>query len=282
MKSRNTMPSRLIPLAIAAAFAAGVAVAGERVPITDPAVLMSMGIPPDATNVYALGGTGGAKDDLAKDFGRVGQYTTIAAKAFVGRENIGGSYQYSGGDHSCCDNLSLKGTEKYADTQLQLPHGALFHGLRFYAYDTNVASNLGFVMFRRCYDLSGAQTDYTVLLSPPNLSTSGSGGAQSQYYDLPTSITIDNHACVYTIRAAFDATTGLTLHMLRAFWERQISPAPASARFTDVPIAHQFFREIEALAGANITGGCTSTQYCSDQPVTRGQMAAFLARALGL
>ena len=57
---------------------------------------------------------------------------------------------------------------------------------------------------------------------------------------------------------------------------------PLAASFTDIPTTHQFFREIEAVRGASITGGCTSTQYCSDLPVTRGQMAAFLARALGL
>jgi hypothetical protein len=54
------------------------------------------------------------------------------------------------------------------------------------------------------------------------------------------------------------------------------------ASFTDVPSSHQFFREIEALAAAGITLGCTATQYCPNNSVTRAQMAAFLARALGL
>ena len=44
----------------------------------------------------------------------------------------------------------------------------------------------------------------------------------------------------------------------------------------------EFFREIEALAESGITLGCTATTFCPDATLTRRQMAAFLARALGL
>jgi hypothetical protein len=66
------------------------------------------------------------------------------------------------------------------------------------------------------------------------------------------------------------------------WWKRQISPAPGTARFTDVPVTAQFFREVEALAESGITLGCTATTFCPEAPLTRRQMAAFLARALGL
>ena len=66
------------------------------------------------------------------------------------------------------------------------------------------------------------------------------------------------------------------------WWRRQISPAPASASFTDVPNNAQFFAEIEAMKAAGITAGCTATTFCPDGNVTRRQMAAFFARALGL
>ncbi len=39
---------------------------------------------------------------------------------------------------------------------------------------------------------------------------------------------------------------------------------------------------IEAIKAEGITTGCSSTRYCPDEPVTRGQMAAFLTRALKL
>ena len=49
--------------------------------------------------------------------------------------------------------------------------------------------------------------------------------------------------------------------------------------FSDV-VAFEF--EISWLYREGITGGCTATRFCPSNPVTRGQMAAFLDRALGL
>lgn len=46
-----------------------------------------------------------------------------------------------------------------------------------------------------------------------------------------------------------------------------------------------FEADIEKIAAAGITGGCnppTNTRFCPNDRVTRGQMAAFLTRALGL
>ncbi|MCE2512987.1 MAG: hypothetical protein J4F50_10655 [Acidimicrobiia bacterium] len=59
--------------------------------------------------------------------------------------------------------------------------------------------------------------------------------------------------------------------------------AADSAGFTDTEgNAHE--TNIDALAAARITAGCQTDppRYCPDRPVTRSQMATFLARALGL
>jgi hypothetical protein len=63
-----------------------------------------------------------------------------------------------------------------------------------------------------------------------------------------------------------------------------VSPAPGVATFNDVPTNHPFFQFIEALSASGITGGCQGNPplYCPDNPVTRGQVAVFLAKALGL
>ena len=68
------------------------------------------------------------------------------------------------------------------------------------------------------------------------------------------------------------------------YYHRIVSPAPASASFNDVPTNHPFFQYIEALKASGITGGCQASPplYCPDAPLTRGQMAVFLAKALGL
>ena len=65
-------------------------------------------------------------------------------------------------------------------------------------------------------------------------------------------------------------------------FHRIVSPAPGVATFNDVPTNHPFFQFIEALAASGITGGCGSGNYCPDAPLTRGQMAVFLSKALGL
>ena len=62
----------------------------------------------------------------------------------------------------------------------------------------------------------------------------------------------------------------------------QVSPAPGVATFADVPTSHPFFQYIEALVESGITAGCGGGNYCPNNPVTRGQIAVFLAKALGL
>jgi hypothetical protein len=66
------------------------------------------------------------------------------------------------------------------------------------------------------------------------------------------------------------------------WWHLQVSPAPLSASFGDVPTDHPYFRFIEALADSGITVGCGGGNYCPGSFITRGEMAVFLAKALGL
>jgi hypothetical protein len=98
-------------------------------------------------------------------------------------------------------------------------------------------------------------------------------------------LVIDNSDCNYYVYA--DTSGGVTdvdqvINGVALRWKRQVSPDPATATFLDVPVGAPFHREIEALASSGITAGCTGGNYCPGNPVTRGQMAAFLARGLGL
>jgi S-layer homology domain len=60
-------------------------------------------------------------------------------------------------------------------------------------------------------------------------------------------------------------------------------PVAVSANhdFSDVPTSNTYHTSISRLAGSGITGGCGGGKYCPSDPVTRGQMAAFLNRGLG-
>ena len=66
------------------------------------------------------------------------------------------------------------------------------------------------------------------------------------------------------------------------WWRRVVSDAPATPTFADVPVSHPFYQFIEALSASGVTGGCGGGNFCPDRPLTRGQMAVFLAKALGL
>jgi hypothetical protein len=50
--------------------------------------------------------------------------------------------------------------------------------------------------------------------------------------------------------------------------------------FSDVPTPHWAYSAVESLLHSGITAGCGPRVYCPDSPVTRRQMAVFLARGL--
>ena len=97
--------------------------------------------------------------------------------------------------------------------------------------------------------------------------------------------------------AELEVTTGCLVDPLRFCPDRSVNRAematflvraldlePADpAGFADT-VDNFHAADIDALAAARITAGCLTDplRYCPDQPVTRAEMATFLARALGL
>ncbi len=74
----------------------------------------------------------------------------------------------------------------------------------------------------------------------------------------------------------------VTRGQMAAFLVRALElPPVASYGFSDTA-GDPFRADIDSLAAAGITSGCGGDKYCPDDSVTRGQMAAFLVRALGL
>lgn len=56
--------------------------------------------------------------------------------------------------------------------------------------------------------------------------------------------------------------------------------ANPTQKFADIPATHPFFPYINLLKTRGITSGCSSTQYCPDRPITRGEFAVLVTRAL--
>lgn len=89
-----------------------------------------------------------------------------------------------------------------------------------------------------------------------------------------------NQLVIWLYTAATDGSdsfSGVTLEYVL-----QVSPSPGVATFPDVPTGDLGFQYVEALVASGITGGCGGGLYCPDSPVTRRQMAIFIAKALGL
>lgn len=87
-------------------------------------------------------------------------------------------------------------------------------------------------------------------------------------------------AVIFWAGNSFDGST--KFNDVYISYVRQVSPAPATATFGDVPTSDPGFQFIEALAASGVTAGCGGGNYCPDAPLTRRQMAVFLSKALGL
>jgi len=82
------------------------------------------------------------------------------------------------------------------------------------------------------------------------------------------------------IHAAIVGNAGLG--GVRVHWRRRVSVGPGTPTFNDVPATDLGYRYIEALVASGVTAGCGNGNYCPDAPITRRQMAVFLAKALGM
>jgi hypothetical protein len=175
---------------------------------------------------------------------------------------------------------------------VRLPAGAEITGLCFYAFDSSPDSFVSMTLDVVALTPGGQShtmgsllgpllatfdIGYGVVCSPPfsyvyrdTADVDGDGAAEHLVYRL----VVDS---VYREGAPQPGLGGA-----RIFWRRQVSAAPATATFADVPTTHPFFRTIEALSASGITAGCGPGHFCPNQNVTRGEMAALLARALGL
>jgi parallel beta-helix repeat protein len=74
----------------------------------------------------------------------------------------------------------------------------------------------------------------------------------------------------------------VTRGQMAAFLVRALSlPASSVDRFVDDQKSG-FNDQINALASAGITGGCSATKFCPNRPITREEMAGLLVRAYGI
>ena len=163
----------------------------------------------------------------------------------------------------------------------RLPNGALLTGIEAYFCNTDPNHNylLGVQLYSSWYD--GTNNTY---LGAAVYSNSSSGCGEFQIADLtPLNYQVNYYDNQLVLVGRIDKSDGSqALAGVNLFYRLQVSPAPPTPDFGDVPTSSPQYQFIEALYASGITAGCGSGNYCPNAPLTRGQMAVFLAKALGL
>jgi len=172
------------------------------------------------------------------------------------------------------------GDQRWFDAQVNLPTGARVVQVAFEVFQNDAGSTMAGGFFV----CSGSPAGSDCALA----GVAGVGGTPGwTYFSISgLSVTVDNFNKSYYVEINNGASASSAQQFRRAivYYKLQVSPAPVTASFGDVPTGHPFFPFIEALKASGITGGCQTSPplYCPDTPVTRGQMAVFLSKALGL
>lgn len=171
-----------------------------------------------------------------------------------------------------------------------IPDGATLTQVVFYIRDDSVFNFQG--TFSRWWvdSSTGANADADF---PVTLTSAGAPGPTvlSTAVNIPIRYRYDidgdgtQEVVSYRIIINTNESNGdIAIRGVRLTWRRNVSPAPQTATFDDVPTNHPYFQFIEALAASGITVGCQANPplYCPDRTLTRGEMAVYMAKALGL
>ena len=157
-----------------------------------------------------------------------------------------------------------------------LPSGATINYIELDACNTNATLAVDAYLYDCTFGGDCSATAPVHVTAPANSGCVGWG-------QTGVDISVDNFLRQQTVRVrtqAADSTTRFSGVIIG--YHLNVSPAPGTATFPDVPTSDFGFQYVEALVASGITGGCGGGNYCPDAPVTRRQMAIFIAKALGL
>lgn len=175
-------------------------------------------------------------------------------------------------------------TYRYFESAVHIPTGALVQGATYFDYDDSASGDVQMWLYK--YAVSATTGGVSTLLW--GRQSSGTPGYEGGYEAFSSAITWANwetdtgQADYFLFIVHLGAQSGNDFEGLTLWYQRQISPAPTTATFPDVPPSFWAFQDVEALAASGITEGQPDGNFHPTDPVTRAQMATFLCRALGL
>ncbi len=232
----------------------------------------------DAGGVAAAGGRGlvpqivGLSEEQARTYGSTATTAlTLSASGFSPNDSST-TFTYSlinGGQY-------ITGGHPFLLHSIDLPEGSSVVSIELDGCDNDNAGNID-MWFSKCA-VGGPCTD----LASTGTSGPATPGCGRFPLTLVSPVAIDNFNNSYYTYFSTSGAGNASVFAIRIYYRLQLSPAPLTATFADVPTGYIYFRAIEALAASGITSGCGGGNFCPDQNVTRGELAKFLANALGL
>lgn len=209
----------------------------------------------------------------APKFGTTSE-TTVAVQAYAFQSGIsndqllddGNGYRYYGAPTA----------DPYIAAPLQLPSGVMIDSIAL----SGCAVSPGDLVVGLYDNQWGGQAN--VLIGTDTFGIGGACGLSSQGVSYLYGQS-SQHPLYLVIYFANNPLNGsVKFNEVEISYHRVVSAAPATSDFGDVPTSSPQFQFIEALYAAGITVGCGGGNYCPNQALTRGQMAVYLAKALGL
>ena len=219
--------------------------------------------------MIAVGATAFAQG-ATRTFGPAGSVITVPAASFT---PLFSGVQWTNSSGYLWSTGSIGGAPDF-QTGVQLPAGALIQSLDVEGCDETSSGILAVQL------LSCASENCTLVAQ---VFTDGAGTPGCQVFSTTSNAeVVDNAHRAYILIAFLGQDSAIRFGAVRIHYHLQVSPAPSTATFADVPTSYPYFRAIEAVAAAGIASGCGSGNFCPSQFVTRGELAKFLANALGL
>ena len=213
---------------------------------------------------------GGADAVYDGSFGRINQGTWIGATAFTPYDSS------TAWVYAAPGMRAITGGSPWMDQVVRLQSGAQLILVRMFYDDLSATGRVHFWLWRNRIE---GVSPFTFT----QLATAASPAGTSRYSSVFTNLneTIRNQQNIYHIRFRSD-NINARFAGIRLFWHRQIR-AGLPNPFSDIGfLPAEFQNSITSLADSGITTGTTPTTYSPSAPVTRAQMAVFLARAMGL
>ncbi len=227
-----------------------------------------------------------AQEISAQSFGPTVQYRTISALDFEPDEHADiEDYRRFGDGYRGVNGVPE--FPKYFAAPLELPNGATMEAICYLLYDDSPTDDIR--IWVSITEVDPSPSENVPIMSDP----SWDDGYFSQCFFFPSGWTYrsfenfdgdGSHGWLFwEVRLRLTASV-IDQRFRGAFvkYRLDVSPAPATATFDDVGTGDDIFRYVEALNAAGISVGCAPDRFCPGAPVTRGQLAVLMARALGL